>query len=117
MADIDVYLGHNDSPSFIGQLEKNAQQHVFSYQAHASEALSLTMPLRVASYQYPELHPIFQMNLPEGALRWALEQMTAKHYGSDDLSLLALLGRRYYQALNVGLNVKSCSSLLASIVA
>jgi serine/threonine-protein kinase HipA len=51
------------------------------------------MPLRVASYQSPELHPIFQMNLPEGTLRWALEQMTAKQYGSDDLSLLALLGR------------------------
>lgn len=93
MANIDVYLGHADSPAFIGQLQKEANQHAFSYQAYATDALSLTMPLRVASYQYPELHPIFQMNLPEGALRWALEQMTAKHYGSDDLSLLALLGR------------------------
>lgn len=93
MADIDVYLGHEDQPLFAGRLEKEANQHAFSYQPHANEALSLTMPLRVASYQYPELHPIFQMNLPEGALRWALEQMTAKQYGSNDLSLLALLGR------------------------
>lgn len=93
MADIDVYLGHDDQPIFTGRLEKDAHQHAFSYQPHATEALSLTMPLRVASYQYPELHPIFQMNLPEGALRWALEQMTAKQYGSNDLSLLALLGR------------------------
>lgn len=93
MADIDVYLEHTDTPAFIGQLQKEANQHTFSYQARTNDALSLTMPLRVASYQYPELHPIFQMNLPEGALRWALEQMTAKHYGSDDLSLLALLGR------------------------
>lgn len=93
MADIDVYLEHTDAPAFVGQLQKEANQHTFSYQARISDALSLTMPVRVASYQYPELHPIFQMNLPEGALRWALEQMTAKHYGSDDLSLLALLGR------------------------
>lgn len=93
MSDIDVYLGHEERPLFTGRLQKDAHQHAFSYQPHATEALSLTMPVRVASYQYPELHPIFQMNLPEGALRWALEQMTAKQYGSDDLSLLALLGR------------------------
>ncbi|WP_020558241.1 type II toxin-antitoxin system HipA family toxin [Thiofilum flexile] len=93
MADIDVYLGHDEQPLFSGRLQKEAHEHVFSYQPHATEALSLTMPLRVASYHYSELHPIFQMNLPEGALRWALEQMTAKHYGSDDLSVLALLGR------------------------
>ncbi len=51
------------------------------------------MPLRTESYSYQTgLHPLFQMNLPEGHLRQAIERATAKHYGSDDLSILALLG-------------------------
>ncbi len=32
------------------------------------------------------------MNMPEGGLRLAIEKATAKHYGSDDLTILALLG-------------------------
>jgi serine/threonine-protein kinase HipA len=50
------------------------------------------MPLRIESYSHPTLHPIFQMNLPEGSLRQAIELATAKQYGSDDLTMLALLG-------------------------
>ncbi|OQX14844.1 MAG: hypothetical protein BWK73_08595, partial [Thiothrix lacustris] len=68
------------------------QQYSFSYRHDAPEALSLTMPLRHESYSHTQLHPIFQMNLPEGALREALERMTAKQYGSDDLTLLTILG-------------------------
>ncbi|HPQ97638.1 MAG TPA: HipA N-terminal domain-containing protein [Thiolinea sp.] len=49
--------------------------------------MSLTMPVRRESYRYDGLHPVFRMNLPEGALREALERMTAKQYGSDDLTL------------------------------
>lgn len=91
MADVDVYTGHH-APVPAGRLSANPQQHVFSYRHDAAEAVSLTMPLRHESYSHGPLHPIFQMNLPEGALREALERMTAKQYGSDDLSLLAILG-------------------------
>lgn len=90
MAEVDVYTGHH-APVLAGRLSAS-QQHVFSYRHDAGEALSLTMPLRHESYSYAQLHPIFQMNLPEGALREALERMTAKQYGSDDLTLLTLLG-------------------------
>lgn len=88
MADIDVYLLDN----LTGRLIKTADKHVFSYHLPAREALSLTMPLRTESYQFQGLHPVFQMNLPEGHLRQVIESATAKHYGSDDLSLLAILG-------------------------
>ncbi len=91
MAEVDVYTGHG-SPTLSGRLSASLQQHIFSYRHDASEAVSLTMPLRHESYHYAQLHPIFQMNLPEGALREALERMTAKQYGSDDLTLLTILG-------------------------
>ena len=89
MADIDVYVLNQKA----GRLVKTNNNHVFSYHPDALEALSLTMPLRTESYSYQTgLHPVFQMNLPEGYLRQAIERATAKHYGSDDLSVLALLG-------------------------
>ena len=92
MAEVDVYIGHGLQPALTGRLSASQSQHIFSYRHDADEAVSLTMPLRHESYGYGQLHPIFQMNLPEGALREALERMTAKQYGSDDLTLLTLLG-------------------------
>lgn len=89
MADIEVHVANH----ITGRLVKTENKHIFSYHQDAPEALSLTMPLRTESYSYPsELHPVFQMNLPEGHLRQAIERATAKHFGSDDLTMLALLG-------------------------
>jgi serine/threonine-protein kinase HipA len=53
------------------------------------------MPVRVASYGEPfGLLPIFEMNLPEGALRERLRLAFAKAAGTfDDLDLLAVVGR------------------------
>ncbi|MEZ5536569.1 MAG: type II toxin-antitoxin system HipA family toxin [Thiolinea sp.] len=91
MKEVDVHIGHA-APVISGRLSNNRGRHVFSYRHDAAEALSVTMPIRYESYQHPELHPIFQMNLPEGALRSAIERMTAKQYGSDDLTMLTILG-------------------------
>ena len=89
---VDVHTGHQ-KPVISGRLQAQRGKHVFTYRHDAPEALSLTMPLREESYAHGQLHPIFQMNLPEGALRQAIERMTAKQYGSDDLTLLTILGR------------------------
>ena len=88
MADIDVYV----NAQIAGKLAKTDERHLFSYRHDATEALSLTMPLRTENYAFQGLHPLFQMNLPEGHLRQAIERATAKQYGSDDLTMLALLG-------------------------
>ena len=91
MADIDVYI----SSQIAGRLTKtDNNKHIFGYHHNAVEALSLTMPLRIESYSYQALHPVFQMNLPEGHLRQAIEQATAKRYGSDDVTLLAIIGSK-----------------------
>ena len=99
MADIDVYLKAESekkglvADSILGRLSKSQDKHVFSYKHETVEALSLTMPIRNESYSFHQLHPIFQMNLPEVHLRQVIERATAKRYGSDDLTMLALLGR------------------------
>jgi len=62
---------------------------------HGQRAVSLTMPVRMASWNIPVgLAPIFEMNLPEGALRERLRLAFAKATGSfDDIDLLAIVGR------------------------
>jgi serine/threonine-protein kinase HipA len=100
MADIDAYVNRDRA----GRLTKSSARHIFSYDLNAQEALSLTMPMRTESYTYEQgLHPIFQMNLPEGALRLAIERATAKQFGSDDLTLLSLLGNHQIGRLQYAL--------------
>jgi serine/threonine-protein kinase HipA len=69
----------------------------FAYEpkAQASRAVSVTMPVRVESWDTDlGLPPIFEMNLPEGALRERLQRMFAKAAGSfDDVDLLEIVGR------------------------
>jgi serine/threonine-protein kinase HipA len=58
-------------------------------------AVSVTMPVRLQSWDTPlGLAPIFEMNLPEGALRERLRLLFAKATGSfDDFDLLSVVGR------------------------
>ena len=100
MADVDVYT----TEAFTGRLTRTGSKHVFTYNQNAKEALSLTMPMRIESYSYEDLHPVFQMNLPEGHLRETIERYTAKQYGSDDLSMLAILGQNHIGRLGYTLS-------------
>jgi len=63
--------------------------------AAPSRAVSVTMPVRLASWDTPfGLAPIFEMNLPEGVLRERLRLAFAKATGTfDDFDLLAIVGR------------------------
>ena len=80
-----------------GLLERAAdrRQYVFAYDPAATlpdAQVSLTMPLRLESWVSHELHPIFQMNLPEGALLDAIRRTIAKLAGDDDLTILRVTG-------------------------
>lgn len=55
-------------------------------------APSLAMPLRARPYEHPRLHPVFQMNLPEGYVLEQLRRRLAKVTGLDPLLLLTLVG-------------------------
>ena len=109
MADIDIYLKPLSAPR-TARLTAKHHKHIMSYHPDAQEALSLTMPLRHESYIYHGLHPIFQMNLPEGALREAIERATAKLYGSDDLTMLTILGDNQIGRLAYSLKDQPISS-------
>src|SRR5208283_3566647 len=88
-------------------------------------AVSVTMPVRLPSWDVPfGLPPIFEMNLPEGALRERLRLAFAKATGTfDDLDLLAIVGRsqvgriRYTgdkERLNEDVPFQSVDEILAS---
>lgn len=70
-------------------------EHVVSYhpQVRDEQFISLLMPVRTASYAYPELHPLFRMNLPEGFLLSVLQEQLGPHVGASPLNLLAVVGR------------------------
>ena len=69
---------------------------VFSYAQSAldPDAVSLIMPVRLESYGWERgLPPIFDMNLPEGALREELFRRFSKAVrGFDDFAMLAIVG-------------------------
>jgi serine/threonine-protein kinase HipA len=74
-----------------------ARGSTFVYQpgTSPSHSVSVTMPARLSSWdvQYG-LHPIFEMNLPEGVLRERLRLAFAKATGTfDEFDLLGIVGR------------------------
>lgn len=86
-----------DTPAGLaGVLVRDDAGYVFVCDAHAppAAAVSLAMPVRATPYVRAELHPIFQMNLPEGYLAERLRLLLAKASGTDPLLLLALLGQQ-----------------------
>ena len=81
-----------------GMLDRhNTRGSTFAYQpeADSERAVSVTMNVRTSSYDAPMgLLPIFEMNLPEGALRERLRLAFAKATGTfDDFDLLRIVGR------------------------
>lgn len=89
---LDIYVqGHH-----VGVLEQaGLSDYVFTYlpDTPPTLAVSLLMPVRTRSWVHSMLHPVFQISLPEGALRQSLENHFAKkfnHFG--DMELLAVVG-------------------------
>jgi serine/threonine-protein kinase HipA len=88
---LDVYVAHQ----YAGVLAaERSDSYVFSYDAAAPphRFVSLTMPVRLESYVSHELHPIFQMSLPEGYLLARLSSRFAKTGLARPIDLLALTG-------------------------
>ena len=90
---LDVWAG--DTPS--GLLNRHGQWECsFTYRpgTQPGGAVSVMMPPRPESWLHHGLHPIFEQNLPEGALRLWFDTVVAKTLPRyDDLELLRLTGR------------------------
>jgi serine/threonine-protein kinase HipA len=81
-----------------GLLDRSGERgSTFLYlpESAAARAVSVTMPVRLASWDTRfGVAPIFEMNLPEGALRERLRLAFAKATGTfDDFDLLSVIGR------------------------
>lgn len=70
-------------------------RHVMAYhpEVDVGQFVSLLMPVRTESYAYPDLHPVFRMNLPEGFLLSILQEQLGPQVGASPLDLLSVVGR------------------------
>ncbi len=75
-----------------GNLYKENDIYVFNYNENTKNIVSLTMPIRSNSWTSKKLHPIFQMNLPEGALKEVIKNHFSKIKKMDDIGFLELIG-------------------------
>jgi serine/threonine-protein kinase HipA len=89
---------------YRSDLEADVFLFGYSTQCPAESAVSLTMPIVRAPYDsMGTVHPIFEMNLPEGALLERLRALFAKTVPNlDSLGLLSIVGRSQIGRLRYG---------------
>ena len=89
---LDVYV----NGALTGVLDQvEISRYVFTYhpQAKPEQAVSLLMPVRTESWVHRDLHPVFQVSLPEGSLRQILTAKYAKQFPRfGDTELLSVVG-------------------------
>jgi len=93
---LEVFAGTTRA-GFLGRSDLADAEYLFSYRAECPPASAISLSMPVIADQYDSmgaLHPIFEMNLPEGALLERLRLSFAKAVPDlDDLHLLAIVGR------------------------
>lgn len=98
---LDVYVNN----LLAGSLEqKDANLFVFTYAdtATISEQISLLMPISKKEWVSRSLHPVFQVSLPEGALRELISSQFSKAFKVfTDIELLSLIGRHLIGRISV----------------
>nr|WP_281720813.1 HipA domain-containing protein [Nitrosomonas nitrosa] len=79
----------------LDRLDQRGSTFAYEPGAPPARAVSITMPVRVQSWDTDfGLAPIFEMNLPEGALRERLTRRFQKATGTfDEFDLLSIVGR------------------------
>lgn len=87
-------LGVGTPEGDSGRILTSAADFIFRYdeRAQPETAISLSMPVRAEEFRRRDLHPIFQMNLPEGFVLEHLRNRLAKTVNLDPMLLLALSG-------------------------
>lgn len=68
----------------------------------SEDFVSLTMRVRRDPYVWDDvLHPVFQMNLPEGYLLQVLQEQFGPHIGASPMALLSVIGRNMIGRIQV----------------
>ena len=104
-----------------GVLSFEENEYIFSYKIEdKKDFISLTMPVRAKSWNSKNLHPLFEMHLPEGYLLSIIKKHFSKFTKTDDFGLLKLMspsikGRvSYEQDLKIELKPLVLDDLLHS---
>jgi serine/threonine-protein kinase HipA len=77
---------------FAGALSKGSQFSFVYETADATREVSLVMPYDPTPSVSNVLHPIFDMNVPEGFLADQIKRRMAKHMQVDEMRLLSVIG-------------------------
>jgi len=85
---LNVYI----NKLLCGELSYEDEKFIFNYEGSAKDLVSLTMPVRKESWSSKKLHPIFDMNMPEGALKEVIKNRFSKIQKMDDFGFLKLIG-------------------------
>ncbi|MFK5894905.1 MAG: type II toxin-antitoxin system HipA family toxin [Pseudomonadota bacterium] len=96
----------------IGCLVQENGETIFSYLAannsvNEADYISLTMPVRIKDYTHNQLHPIFEMHLPEGYLLSIIKKHYSKLTKTDDFGLLKLMSDKISGRLNYELSYEN----------
>lgn len=76
----------------VGNLIYTNDEYIYDYSSDIdSDFISLTMPVRPKDYVHKRLHPIFEMNLPEGYLLSIIKKHFAKIVSMNDYGLLKVM--------------------------
>lgn len=115
------FLTVNIDSKISGVLSFEENEYIFSYKTEdKKDFISLTMPVRAKSWNSKNLHPLFEMHLPEGYLLSIIKKHFSKFTKTDDFGLLKLMspnikGRvSYEQDLKVELKPLILDDLLHS---
>lgn len=109
----------NVSNTLVGELYKENDEFIFRYFQSDGDFVSLTMPPRALQYVNSKLHPLFEMNLPEGYLLSIIKKHFSKVTKTDDFGLLKLMSksintRLTYNKTSQSNNTLTLDSLLQS---
>lgn len=93
-----------------GALSNEDGQYLFTYadSVRSEASISLSMPVRSKQYAQKDIHPIFQMNMPEGFMLEELRNRLAKTVKIDSMLLLSIasshdpIGRVQVDPLAIG---------------
>ncbi len=112
---LDVFVNQK----LTGSLCLEEHKYIFNYNNKAKDLVSLTMPVRAESWNSRALHPVFQMNMPEGALREAIKEHFSKIEKMDNIGFLRIigpymLGRVKFETVGTSKSALSLVELLSS---
>ena len=80
------------SGEVAGLLEKSTRFE-FSYHSDGRFPVAAAMPLEKRFYQNGALFPIFEMNIPEGYIRYRITEKLRKHIQVDEMIFSGIAGQ------------------------